>query len=167
MDVLTLIFIFILGTAIGSFLNVLVDRLPQEHSIMGRSHCDHCHKTLEAIDLIPVLSFAVFGGRCRRCQQKLSWQYPVSELITGAVFLLVFLFVGPAPITITALIMKLGYLVVFSSILVILFADIKYQIIPDSMQLSLLAGFVIVKGALYWPNIWYIVTGKQIGRAHV
>src|SRR3989339_1486823 len=82
--------IFIFGASIGSFLNVLIDRLPEEKSINGRSHCDFCGKKITWYDLIPVLSFILLGGKCRYCHKKLSLQYPVIELITGVIFVMVF-----------------------------------------------------------------------------
>src|SRR3989344_3248327 len=84
------IFLFIFGTAIGSFLNVLIDRLPREESIMGRSHCEYCKKILSPIDLIPVLSFLFLKGKCRYCGKKLSLQYPGIEILTGVLFVLIF-----------------------------------------------------------------------------
>src|SRR3989338_3394559 len=80
------IFLFIFGTAIGSFLNVLIDRLPREESINGRSHCEYCKKTLSPLDLVPVLSFLFLKGKCRYCGRKLSWQYPGIEILTGLLF---------------------------------------------------------------------------------
>jgi len=89
------LYFFFLGTAIGSFLNVLIDRLPKDKSIMGRSHCDYCKRKLSAIDLIPIFSFLFLNGKCRKCKKKLSWQYPGIEVLTGVVFILVYFFVIP------------------------------------------------------------------------
>src|SRR3972149_6011906 len=86
-----LLIVFILGSAVGSFLNVVIDRSIRRESILGRSYCDHCKATLSAIDLIPVISFATLGARCRYCKKKLSLQYPVVEAITGLLFVLTFL----------------------------------------------------------------------------
>lgn len=83
-----LIWIFILGTIFGSFANVLVDRGFRGKSLLGRSKCDFCHYTLHWYDNIPIISFLVIGGRCRKCQRKLSWQYPLVELGMGLLFLL-------------------------------------------------------------------------------
>ncbi len=89
-QILYSIFFFSIGTAIGSFLNVLIDRLPHNKRIDGRSHCDHCHKTLSPWDLIPLISFLLLRGRCRYCHKKLSGQYPLVEMLTGMIFLLIF-----------------------------------------------------------------------------
>ena len=79
--------LFLIGIAIGSFLNVLIDRLPNEEKITGRSHCDHCQKKLAWYDLIPVISYVFLGARCRYCSKKLSFFYPMVELITGIMFI--------------------------------------------------------------------------------
>lgn len=132
-------FIFIVGTAIGSFLNVLIDRLPNDQSIMGRSHCDHCKKTLISADLIPVVSFIAMRGRSRCCGKKLSIQYLLIELLTGLVFLGIFAYLtrfGILPNTNWLLI--ISSFGIASTLIVIFMADLKYQIIPDSMQISLL-----------------------------
>lgn len=124
-------FIAILGLAIGSFLNVLIDRLPQGESIMGRSHCDSCKKTVKSYDLIPVISFITLGGKCRFCGRKLSYFYPFIELLTAAGFLYIW---NMFPATDYAL--KASVIGIFSASVVIFFADLKYQIIPDSMQIA-------------------------------
>ncbi|MBI4225686.1 prepilin peptidase [Candidatus Roizmanbacteria bacterium] len=164
------ILIFMLGLAIGSFLNVLIDRLPQEESIIGRSHCDHCKKDLAWNDLMPILSYVYLGARCRYCGKKLSFVYPLVEIITAALFVFVvslpslnlrgspasLLNLGGSSAVEGALLSihvfvleKLALLGIVSMAIVIFFSDLKYQIIPDSIQLSLFAFsflFLITKG---------------------
>jgi leader peptidase (prepilin peptidase)/N-methyltransferase len=114
-------FLFLIGLCTGSFLNVLADRLPQGESVVwGRSHCDWCKKTLRWYELIPVASYMIQSGRCRRCRKPLSIQYPIVELVTGIGFVLLF----PN---------NLSVYLLFMSLLVIFVADLKFQIIPDSM----------------------------------
>lgn len=127
------IILFILGLFIGSFLNVLIDRLPKnEPTIRGRSHCDKCKKTLKWHDLIPLLSFIFLNGKCRYCHTSLSFFYPVVELTTGVMFALVFYFFGIMNHELR--IMDLGYyLFLVSGLIVIFFADLKYGIIPDKI----------------------------------
>jgi hypothetical protein len=86
MQVLFVIFSLIFGTAIGSFLNVLILRLPEGQSILGRSHCTKCGRVLGFWDLVPVLSFAFLGGKCAGCKTSISLRYPVIELLTGCLF---------------------------------------------------------------------------------
>jgi prepilin signal peptidase PulO-like enzyme (type II secretory pathway) len=122
-------FIFLLGAAMGSFINVLVDRLIHGESIMGRSHCDHCKKTLEWYDLFPIISYICIGGKCRRCHIKLSIEHPIVEIITGI------LYVG------TWMMVPLGSLLLYWGIVstawVIVLSDLRYKLISDYMQLSL------------------------------
>jgi len=134
------IFLFILGTAIGSFLNVLIDRLPNEQSIGGRSHCDHCKKQLSGLDLIPILSFFLLGGKCRYCKKRLSLVYPLVELITGVVFIYSWLYIGQN------ILEKIVFVGVLFCLIVIFFADAKYRIIPDSVQIGLFLFSLIFVG---------------------
>ena len=83
---LSLLFLFIIGTAVGSFLNVVSRRLLRGEAITGRSRCESCQKTLSGADLIPLLSFLLLRGRCRYCRARLSWQYPLVEVGTGLLF---------------------------------------------------------------------------------
>ncbi len=125
-------FIFILGLFLGSFLNVLADRLPFNKSILGRSHCEYCHKSLKPLDLIPIASFVYLHGKCRYCHHKFSIQYPISELLTGLVFALVY-FATPNPLSnIPLLLLNLFVASIFISIF---FADLRYRIIPDKILL--------------------------------
>jgi prepilin signal peptidase PulO-like enzyme (type II secretory pathway) len=78
---------FVLGTIIGSFLNVVIDRADtQESPLKGGSYCPYCRKGLAWWELIPILSFIFLKGRCSSCKHKLSWQYPLVETITGLLF---------------------------------------------------------------------------------
>lgn len=129
-----LFFLFILGLVIGSFLNVLIDRLPKDQSIFGRSYCDHCHKQLEERDLIPLVSYFLLKGKCRNCGKKISAFYPLVEILTAATFVLVFLY---APTN--EIIGRLLYIGFFSALIVVFFSDLKYQVIPDEILIALLA----------------------------
>lgn len=83
-------FVFLFGLIIGSFLNCLIWRLYQDESLGGRSYCPNCRHKLSWHDNIPLLSFILLRGRCRYCQQKISWQYPLVELIVAILFVLSF-----------------------------------------------------------------------------
>lgn len=78
---------FFLGAAVGSFVNVLIDRtIAGENWVSGRSHCDHCKKPLVWYDMVPVLSFFIYRGKSRCCGRPLSFQYPIVEIIVGLLF---------------------------------------------------------------------------------
>lgn len=118
------IFAFLFGLCIGSFLNVLIFRLPEKETLGGRSHCAHCRRTLHWYDLFPLFSFAFLRGKCRYCGEKISWQYPLVELSTALLFLAGFIFYGIRPL------FFLYALVAAFWVLVFVF-DIKYLFIPD------------------------------------
>ena len=121
-------FTFIIGTFIGSFLNVISDRLYlKQDFVRGRSRCEKCHKELHAKNLIPVISFLLQKGKCSFCHKKISVFYPLSEIITGVTFLVAYyLYVSQ----------NLNYLFfiyllfTFSFYLIISFTDFKYYEIP-------------------------------------
>lgn len=140
-------FSFLLGLSIGSFLNVLVDRLPKGESILGRSHCDYCKKKIAWYDLFPLVSFFLIRGRCRYCNRRLSYYYPLVEFLTGLVFVGVFLKYGSVDIFFNPPEFGIltAWLVLFSSLIVIFFADLKYRLIPDSMQFMFLVSAFSVR----------------------
>ena len=140
---LFVIFLFITGSAIGSFIGVVVDRLLNGESIWkGRSHCDHCRHILKWNDLIPVVSYFMMRQHCRYCHKKLSWFYPLIEIITGIAFVIVGnqLFGSNLSLLSEAnyLVLFVYYLLLTCGFIIILFADIKYGIIPLTTSLFML-----------------------------
>jgi leader peptidase (prepilin peptidase)/N-methyltransferase len=117
--------VFLFGLIVGSFLNVCIARIPLGSSIISPpSHCPRCKTAISWYDNIPLVSFAVLLGRCRTCGQRISWRYPLVELLNGLLFLWAFSefdFTGEA-----VLVMALC-----SSLVVITFIDLDHQIIPD------------------------------------
>lgn len=127
------ILFFVMGAAMGSFYNVLVDRLPNEKDIVhGRSECNECHTPLKWYDLIPVVSFLLLRRRCRYCRAKLSFQYLISELVMGSAFLLAFLLWGRN----LEYARMFSVLMLWSMLFVVGFMDYKYQIIIDQVMLG-------------------------------
>lgn len=133
---MTILLIFIIGLCIGSFLNVVIDRMPRNESIVkGRSYCESCKKTLQWFDLIPIFSFLFLHGKCRYCQKKIGNHYILVEFTTSLFFVITFLFVQsqyPAS-SLVAWIHVLYYLFIISSLLAIFFIDLKFGIIPDKI----------------------------------
>ncbi len=134
--------VFIFGASIGSFLNVLIDRLPKEENINGRSHCDYCGKKIVWFDLLPVLSFFILRGKTRCCKKKLSFQYPVIELITGLIFVGV---IKDGPYLGPSLIRSVLISGIVSCLLVIFISDLKYHLISDYILLTLFILSVLLK----------------------
>ena len=125
------IYFLILGLIIGSFLNVVIYRLPEKESIVKPgSHCPQCNTRLKVIDLVPVVSFVINRGKCRYCGASISWQYPFVELLTAFFFLGAYLKFG---LSVELFIM----LLLLSALTVISFIDYKYMIIPNKITYPL------------------------------
>ncbi len=139
--------IFIFGTIIGSFLNVLIYRLGSGFGFNGRSQCLSCGKILRARMLVPVLSYLVQGGRCAYCRTKLSVQYPLVEVATGLLFLAAAWVnhLNHFPFPAHSLTFFFLDLSVLSTLVVIAVYDIKHKIIPDQLSLcfALLGGVIL------------------------
>lgn len=131
MESFILFIIFIFGASIGSFLNVLIDRLPNNESIMGRSRCDHCGKKLKWFDLFPIFSFFLLGAKSRCCHRELSFQYPLIEVMAGLIFTVIYFF-NPG-LSVLGLISLWG---LSSSMLVIFCSDLKYHLVSDYILLA-------------------------------
>lgn len=125
MNIIIAIYIFIIGTIMGSFFNVVAHRLSNNESIIKPgSHCESCQHLLKWYELMPIISFLIQGGRCRQCHTKLSWWYPLIEIITGLFYLFSYLYFGLSPDFFISL--------VISSVLVITcITDFNYLIILD------------------------------------
>lgn len=132
---------FIIGAIVGSFLNVCIYRMPLGKSIVRPgSHCMRCGKDISWFDNIPVLSFVLLRGKCRRCGLKFSVRYPLVEFLAAALFLLLYLRFGLSP----------GFFIfaVFSSALVVAsFIDIDHRIIPDEIDLPGIALGLLLSAA--------------------
>jgi leader peptidase (prepilin peptidase)/N-methyltransferase len=141
--------IFIIGCFFGSFLNVIVDRLPKGNSIIfPPSHCEHCRHRLGLNDLIPILSFVLLKGKCRYCRAVLSWYYPVIEVVTGALFVIT-IFIGIHLGYMSALIYLLA---IISSLILVFFIDLKYGVIPFNV--------IGISSAI--ATFWYLFSGAEI-----
>ena len=132
------LFIFIVGTFLGSFMNVCIYRMPKKESIvMPRSHCTTCNAPILWFDNIPIISFILLRGRCRHCKEKISSRYATVELISGILYLLLYLNFGLTP-------KFLIFCYLISSLIVVSFIDLKTQEIPDSITLpGIILGLVV------------------------
>ncbi|HVN80455.1 MAG TPA: prepilin peptidase [Terriglobia bacterium] len=126
-----LLFIFLLGLTVGSFLNVCIYRIPQGESIVfPNSHCPHCGCAIRPYDNIPVISFLLLKGKCRICGNKISWQYPLVELLTATLFAGAFARIGMD--------VRTGVLwIFFSAIIVLIVVDLRARILPNGITLPL------------------------------
>ena len=180
MDFLVGAFVFGLGLIIGSFLNVVVYRYNTGLSIVhGRSRCLSCGRTLGFFDLIPVVSFIVQRGRCGTCRARISFQYPVVELVSGLFLLFVYLYFG---LNLQAVLVALAGLIA----LAIAVYDMKHKIIPDGLVYTFIAlcfiSFLVRTGmgdifhgalfggtlagpitALPFALLWFVSRGRWMG----
>ncbi|HAS84937.1 MAG TPA: hypothetical protein DCS23_02615 [Candidatus Yonathbacteria bacterium] len=165
MDFLMLGIVFIFGTIIGSFLNVVIYRYNSGTSpLTGRSQCFSCGRTLTWRQLVPVFSFLASRGRCSQCGVRLSLQYPIVETLSGFIFVAVFL-LQKTPIE------SLYLLVIFSTLLVIAVYDMRHQIIPDGLVIffALLSLFWFIwstpasfERLLQFPYYWTLIAGPML-----
>ena len=122
------ILLFILGVLLGSFLSVLIHRLHtgEKGIILGSSFCPKCNKKLSPLELIPLISYLLQKGKCKKCKKHIAWHYPVLELSTGLLFVVIAM-TGFTPLPI-----YLGFTLIF---VFIFFYDLLYQEIPDEIML--------------------------------
>jgi leader peptidase (prepilin peptidase)/N-methyltransferase len=137
-DPLGLLAAVLLGLVVGSFLNVVISRLPEGRSLWApRSACPRCGVPIAWYDNIPVVSFAVLRRRCRACGMPISWQYPTVEILTAVGFALSWRAFGPRAEFVTAAI-------VLSALIAITVIDLRHQIIPDLITLPGIVTGVVV-----------------------
>jgi len=134
MESITIIItVFILGITIGSFLNVVIYRIPKGENIaFPASHCQSCQTSLKWYHNIPILSWIVLGGKCSFCKEPISKQYPIVEFVTGLIAVILFLKVG--------FIWYLPFLFAsFTALFALVMIDFKYYAVPDSVNFFALA----------------------------
>jgi leader peptidase (prepilin peptidase)/N-methyltransferase len=145
------------GAAVGSFLNVLIFRIPEGQSIvLPSSHCPNCGHAIRFYDNIPIISYLILRGKCRDCNEKISVQYPVVEAVTALMSLLLLLKFG----------LSFKYLSSFiftCALIVITFIDLRHQIIPDVISLPGIPVFFFL--AVFFMNltVWESLLGILIG----
>jgi leader peptidase (prepilin peptidase)/N-methyltransferase len=147
------IFAFLYGIVIGSFMNVIIYRLPRKIPfVSGRSVCTSCSYTLKYYDLIPVLSFILLKGKCRNCGEKISWQYIVVELLTGLLYLAAYHQYGLT-------LYSFGWYIALPVLIAIAFIDAEHRIIPDSLNIALAVAGLLMLLSGYGATI----TSRVIG----
>ena len=169
----------ILGLLIGSFLNVVIYRVPNGVSVSGRSHCPGCSNQIAVYDNIPVFSWVVLRGKCRNCKMRISARYPLIEGSTGVAFAVVaWNFLPNLPLTVTLLIfmsvsialfmidadtLRLPDVIVIPTFFVLSAGFLVTAGVGDSMA-DLLRGLVaaLALGAAYF-TLWFITSGRGLG----
>jgi leader peptidase (prepilin peptidase)/N-methyltransferase len=131
MQPLLIFLTFCFGTVIGSFLNVVILRLPEGQGITGRSHCVKCKHTLGVLDLVPILSFIFLKGHCRFCKTKISSRYFIVESITGLLFAAAFIYLNP--MSLAGVVLLLKYLLALSALVAVFMIDFENFLILDQV----------------------------------
>ena len=140
------VFVFLFATAIGSFLNVVIYRLPRKMNLAKpASHCPKCDAPIKWYDNIPILSYIILRGKCRNCKDKISPRYLLIELLAGIGSLLIFLRFGVSTLSLFGIIM-------FLILIPIAFIDIELMIIPDSLVILL---FILGIFGIFFNDINY------------
>lgn len=168
--------IFIYGIIFGSFLNVCIYRIPNKDDIVSRSHCMKCGYRLAWYDLIPVFSYVILKGKCRKCGSRISIQYPMVELLNGILWTIVFAFYGFQ-------IKSVLYCVLISILIVISVIDFRTYEIPPVLNglIGVLGIIQVILDKGNWLNyvigffsvsvflllLYYLSKGRAIGGGDV
>ncbi|MFZ2187607.1 MAG: prepilin peptidase [Candidatus Moraniibacteriota bacterium] len=160
---------FLLGLIIGSFLNVLVYRLKDAETLLGRSFCRRCKHQIRFYDNVPLVSFVLLRGACRDCGAKISWQYPALEFCTAILFALVgYFFFSPA--VMFSWVETAWLLGIVSCLLVIGVYDVRHMEIPLSLLIvSALFTFLFLASSFFFfaepffvSRLWYGLLGGAV-----
>jgi len=137
-EIIIAIAVFIFGTLIGSFLNVVIYRIPKGESIVfPSSKCQNCQTPLKWYHNIPVFSWLALGGKCAFCHDPIAKQYPTVEIVTGIIFLLLYLKLG--------LVWYYPFVAAsFAALFALVMIDFKYMAVPDSVNFAAL-GFALIQ----------------------
>jgi leader peptidase (prepilin peptidase)/N-methyltransferase len=155
-DYIGYIFFFIIGAVFGSFLNVVIHRLPAGESIVfPNSACPKCKAKIKGYDNIPLLSWLILGGKCRNCRNPISARYPAVELLTALVFVLFFWRFDLTPVLPV-------YLVFATAIIALIFIDAENMILPNAItypgivfSFAVRLIFPLFFGAAYFSDLKY------------
>jgi leader peptidase (prepilin peptidase) / N-methyltransferase len=156
LDTYQIAILVLVGLAVGSFLNVCVHRLPRAQSLTSPpSRCPQCDYRLRWFDNIPVVSYAILGGRCRKCGARISIRYPIVELVTMVLFVLHGAVFGWTALLVPRL--------VFACAMVVLFAiDLEHQLLPNAITLpGIIVG--LIASTVLPPGIIDALIGVLIG----
>lgn len=152
------IFMTIFGLLVGSFLNVVIYRIPREQSVVTpRSSCPNCAHQIKWYENVPVISYLFLVGKCRGCKTSISIQYPLVELLMG----IIAFFLAPNHITPIALINFVFYFSVACIFVSHFIIDLEFQILPDKINYYFLAISIPFAAVYYAPGFW--ILGGLIG----
>lgn len=173
--IVALSFAALIGMCIGSFGNVLIDRLPAGISILGRSRCDGCHRTLTAVELLPIVSWILLRAKCRSCHAPISARVPFVEGVSGL------LAVAAYAYTDHALIPAICFFCALWALLLIAVIDLRTRTIPDALTLTVFVSAIMyhwfstgvvpvtapIIGAVFFGVQWIFSRGRWVGSGDI
>ncbi len=146
------------GLLIGSFLNVCIYRLPQDLSVVRpRSYCPNCNHPIAWYDNVPLLSYALLGGRCRHCKTHISARYPVVELMTGALFFVFVWRLWGRPPGLSGDLAAVKFCLLSALLVGLTFADLEARILPDEFTLGGMAAGLAMA--------WFVPVNDDVAQA--
>ena len=149
--------LFVVGLCMGSFLNVVIARVPEGRSVVSpRSACPRCGAEIEWYDNVPLVSYALLRARCRRCGEPISLRYPIVELLTGLLFVLAGWQLGLS-------IDLLPALLLLTTLVAITAIDLDRQLIPDVLSLPGIAVGLLISSATGRPGWLDSLLGTLVG----
>lgn len=175
-----IVMLVLLGLCFGSFVNALVWRIHEQSKpknkraasdkalsiANGRSMCPNCHHTLAWYDLLPLVSWIVLAGKCRYCHKAISWQYPVVELITAAIFAISYLY-WPIGLGNASIVMLFGLWLVFVvAFIALAIYDLRWMILPNRIVLpmqALAVMYLLIRMAMSEGSAWTILLSALLG----
>ncbi|MEJ7623098.1 MAG: prepilin peptidase [Pyrinomonadaceae bacterium] len=137
-DIFAYICVFVLGACIGSFLNVVIYRVPDELSLLTSSACPKCHKSIPFYYNVPIIGWLLLGGKCVNCKEAIAWRYPAVELLTALVFVLVYSQIGLNAYLPLALVFA-------ATMIALVFIDAEHMILPNVITYPLFIGALTVR----------------------
>ncbi len=154
MTALIAIIMCLYGMVFISFFDVVGTRLPRSESLLGRSHCEHCHVQLRFIDVIPLVGYIVNRGKCASCKTKIPFYHPVIELIGGLVFMTAYLIDGFSISFWVAVIM-------ISVLMIETIADLRYQVVIDRIWMIGIIPLIVIR---IFQGVWltYLISSLSL-----
>ncbi len=137
-DIFIYVIVFVFGAVIGSFLNVVIHRVPNEQSLLGTSKCPHCGTGIKPWHNVPILGWLMLGGKCAACKAPIAWRYPAVELLTALVFILTLSQIGFNAFLPVAL-------VFVATMISLIFIDAEHMILPNVITYPLFVAAIIVR----------------------
>lgn len=159
LDTLILVYALLLGLIVGSYLNVVIHRLPRGVStVLPRSSCPGCGAAIRIWDNLPLVSYVLLAGKCRHCRMRIAGRYPLVEAASGLAFAGCFLRFGPS---VTALVAAL-----FCSAMIVLAAiDLEHFILPDRITLPGIAAGLLLQPWIPGVSLRSAALGAALGAA--